>query len=67
MPANEKSAPANSNEFDDCPIYWLAIMERAKREADFGLAARAKARLADLGIKVGPPPRRPSAERRSRR
>ena len=48
---NEKSINKALN-FQNSPVAWFVVLERAKKNSDFDLAAKAKHELERLGVIV---------------
>ena len=42
----------NKDNYADSPVVWFVVLERAKKDNDFDLAARAKQELERLGVIV---------------
>ncbi len=49
---NERRAKDDARRPEDCPAAWFVMLERARRNNDFELAAQARRELERLGVKV---------------
>lgn len=49
MPTNDRQ---KNSEYLETPVYWFVVLERARADSDFQLAADAQRQLNRLGVRV---------------